>query len=643
MMNKKLAQSECISGISVWKWATYISGVIFFLLSVRWSLLDRSPPAWDQGMYLFQASTISESFKISGFHNFIQSILNIDKGRVPLLLVVVQPAFLIFGPSLDAAVISINVFWFLLLWSIIGIAKQISAEAVQDKAGFFSFTLFSLYPLTLYLSHNFLVEFILVALVSSSLYSLMMANQTQSRIWSFSAGFWIGCGLLTKVTFPAFVFPSIFFMVVSHIKKHGFNLTIRLYWLMAILPLLIAGPYYFNNIREILQLTTFLSSSGLSQMYGFRQALDLIAIKEFLWSIFTDPVLMISLLCIGFSLILSSISVKRYTNTKIINSYDKSVWLIMMGLWFGIPLVLTTLGTIKESRYLYPALIPVFILAGVSAARANFRFFGFGFMLIFYVVATPAYLVNNNLLKGENFDFLRIKSDLNTDSPLDERDWKIDSLVGEMAAGIRSHESKKILFLGGNRYYHLRLLDFYGLIQGVKLQYITLPYYANPNMTLEQALEFIDEQAPVGIISKGGQNWPEFSTRLDPEIIKKLNNNSIYIRNELNTIQPDGSNFTFFVRKLPEFLQVRSSEVFSGIWLVDSGKASIVIDEKGELLITTEAGVRSNAYISGGKITVPAWGVSARITKDLKELHWSNGSKWKNSENKRTRKLDEKN
>lgn len=627
---KNSVSSGLMSGNSVWKWSTYLLGVIFFLLSVRWSLLDKSPPAWDQGMYLFQASTLFESFKTNGFYNFVVSIFNIDKGRVPLLLVVVQPAFFVFGPSLDAAVISLNAFWFLLMWSIVGISRQISVEPVQNKAGFFSFTLFSFYPLTMLLAHNYLVELMLVALVSASLYSLVMLHQTQRQIWSLSAGFLIGCGLLTKVTFPAFVFPSFLFILLSHAKKQGINSTARVFWLAATLPLIVAGPYYIHNIKEILQLTTLLSSHGLSQMYGFRAALDPIAIMEYLWVVFTNPVMVISFLCIGLSLLVAFVSSRNLKKFEFLDISDRNIWLIVMAIWFFIPLVLATLGEIKEPRYIYPALIPIFVLAGVSACRLNFRVIGFGLMLIFYAMALPAYLRVNDFLSGEKFDFFRISSGLTTDSLIDEREWKIDTLVQEIAAGVPvGTKNNGILFLGGNRYYHMRLLDYYGLIQGVSLRYFALPYYANPNMTIEEALKFIDDQAPDGIISKGGQNWPEFSSRLDSAIIDKLNNNSNYVRNELKTVQPDGSKFTYFVRKLPEYFHAKSDEVFSGVWVVDNGMAKITIGDQGKILITTETGVQSTASVQDGGITVPAWSVSAQITKDLKELHWSNGSKWK--------------
>jgi len=630
MIEKKSVIPDGFSSVSMWKWATYLLALVLFLVSLRWSFWDKSPPAWDQGMYLFQASTLAENLKTHGFYEFFVSVFNIDKGRVPLLLLVVQPAFLIFGPSLDAAVISLNVFWFVLLWSIVGFSKKISTAAAQDKAGFFAFTLFSFYPLTVLLAHNYLVELMLVALVSASLYSIVMTYQTQRQIWSFSAGFWIGCGLLTKVTFPAFVFPSFLFILISHARKKGVKSTVHVFRLATMLPLIIAGPYYIYNLREILQLTTLLSSHSLSQMYGFRAALDPIAIMEYLWVVFTNPVMIISFLCIGLSLFFSFLNRKGTKKFEVLDVDGKEVWLTVMIIWFLIPLVLATLGEIKEPRYVYPALIPIFVLAGVSACRVRLRLIGAVLMLVFYVMALPAYLRINNYISGESFDFFRISSGFTSDSLIDERDWKVDSLVQEIAAKFpEGSEGKRILFLGGNRYYHMRLLDYYGLIQGARLKYFTLPYYANPKMALEEALEFIDNQIPDGVISKSGQNWPEFSSRLDAKIVDELKNNSRYIKYTLKTIQPDGSGFTYFVKKPTEYSHIKSGEDFSGTWIVGNGLAKIVIEDQGKILITTEGGAQGTALVQDGVIRVPAWNVSARATTDMSELHWSNGSKWK--------------
>ena len=156
---KELATcNRTLQYMTPWRLATVFTVSIFFGLSVRWACLDNSPPAWDQGLYLFQATNLHNTLMQNGFFDFFISIFNLDRGRVPFLPTIVQPAFYFFDPSLDAAVISINFVWFILAWALFGIARELANPQAGDKAGFFAFMLFGIHPLTTMLSHNYLVE-----------------------------------------------------------------------------------------------------------------------------------------------------------------------------------------------------------------------------------------------------------------------------------------------------------------------------------------------------------------------------------------------------------------------------------------------------------------------------------------------------
>src|SRR5688572_7316103 len=114
---------------SIWNSATWLLAAICFALSVRWSLLDNSPPAWDQGLYLYQATKLHLASLEGGTRDFLIALFNLDRGRVPLILMLVQPAFYVFGPVLDAAVITLNLCWFLLAWALFGIARELAGPS----------------------------------------------------------------------------------------------------------------------------------------------------------------------------------------------------------------------------------------------------------------------------------------------------------------------------------------------------------------------------------------------------------------------------------------------------------------------------------------------------------------------------------
>jgi len=210
-----------------WVIATYIAAVVFFALSLRWTFIDNSPPAWDQALYLVQATTLHESLRNGGLVDFFMSLMNVDRGRVPLLVVAVQPAFYFLGPELDVAVVCLNLAWFILAWAIPGIVRQVTDSDAAGMGGFLAFILFGLYPLTILATHNYLVEFLLIAMICGATYALLRLHRSKDRVWSFALGLFTGLGMLTKVTFPAFLFLGVVVILVSNARQYSVKETVK--------------------------------------------------------------------------------------------------------------------------------------------------------------------------------------------------------------------------------------------------------------------------------------------------------------------------------------------------------------------------------------------------------------------------------
>jgi 4-amino-4-deoxy-L-arabinose transferase-like glycosyltransferase len=623
IINKKTSSLS----MSVWKIATFFAALVFFAFSVRWSYLDTSPPAWDQGLYLFQATQLHQNLVHGNIVDFAKLVFNLDRGRVPLMLLIVQPAFLLFGPTLDAAVITLNFAWFILAWSVYGIAREVCDPAYGDKAGFFAFLLFALHPITGMLSSNFLVEFLLTGFVCAAMYSLLMMHRTRQTNWSMLTGLFVSLGLLTKVTFPAFLLPAVLIFVVQNARNTSIRSTCRLFAPVALLPILIAGPYYFHNFKDIIQLTSVLSSSAIAQLYNFGGVFDIAGIIGFLFCLFANS---ITIIAIPILIVLWAIN-KVGGNSASSAGYKREEYktlLFVMAIWFALTFLLTMFGQVKESRYAYPGIIPIFILGGAAAARNLMRPLTSLATGLLCLIAVPGFLYRNDLMNDESVVAVVDRNFAATARP-DSRNWRIDDIVQEVAADVDARqESKTIVFLGGNRYYHLRLLDYYGLIHGARLSYITLPYYENTRMTVEEAVKWISDAAPTAILYKSGENWPPFSSRLDAAIIKKLAADPRYRLKRLNTAQPDGSRFSLFLAIPPAYKGINSVSELLGTWKVAGGRGKIAVDDAGGLNITSESGAEASAAIRDGEIAVAAWKVSGRITSDLKQIHWNNGSVW---------------
>ena len=618
--------------MSAWKLATALAVLVFFTLSVRWSYIDNSPPAWDQGLYLYQAASLHHTLMQNGLHDFILAIFNIDRGRVPLLPVVAQPAFYIFGPSLDVAVISLNFAWFLLAWALPGIARELAGPYLGDKAGFFAFVLFGCYPLTVLLSHNYLVELLLVAFICAAIYSLVLLCKTREIKWSVFAGIFISLGLLTKVTFPVFVLPAFVILAYRMVRNCSVQCAFRVALPAILIPIVFAGPYYLYNIKHIIKLVAWLSSRNLSQLYGFGGALDVPTIINYWRGVFVNPAILVAVLFIVATMFFR----RKWSGSKSPDRMycrEDNHLIILMIIWFAIPFMLATCGEIKDPRYIYPGLVPIFVFAGVAAARNSVSRLGTFLIILVFMIALPGYLYSNNLISAKTAvkfaSALKMDIGQAADAPPDHRDWMVDNLVQGIACKLDAlQENKSVLFLGGNRYYHLRLLDFEGLLGGFHLTYIVLPYYANPSMSLDEALKFIADNSPAGILYKSGENWPPFSSHLDSGIVAQLKKNPKYTEFDLGIVQPDGSRFTLFIDRTQKYVSIKSASDLVGSWKVGGGLANIAVSDVGALTVTTETGVQGFATIQDGVVYVPGWDVSGRVTSDFKYIHWSNGSVW---------------
>lgn len=173
---------------NAWQTASIALAVLFFVLSLRWGYIDQCPPRWDEAMYLVQATVFHQELITHGMLSFLHQVFNYDRGHGILIPLVVQPFFLLFGPSLKVAVAVLNIFWFVLAWALYGVTRDIAGRDIGNRAGFFAFALFSLYPLTTELSNYYLVEFPLVALVCAMQYSILRFYNTHNRKWLFVGG-----------------------------------------------------------------------------------------------------------------------------------------------------------------------------------------------------------------------------------------------------------------------------------------------------------------------------------------------------------------------------------------------------------------------------------------------------------------------
>lgn len=529
---------------NIWQIAAIILTCLLFGLSLRWGHLDQSPPRWDESGYLVQATVLHQTLVDEGFRAFLQKVFNYDRGRVMLITIIVQPFFSAFGTSLKSAMLTINLFWFLLAWAIYGIARITAGPMSGQRAGFFALLLFSLYPLTTELSNYYLVEFPLVSFVCAMNYSFLKFHYTSNRRWLWSAGFFIALGMLTKVTFPVFILSGFILFLLEFKKSKRLFRTLKLFSPVYLVPLMIAGPYYGYNFRPIVATTLFLSSIKLAKMYDFGPIFDWWTVLYYWKGLFLNPTMVMAVIC-SVAVITGFILKKKQSRTHVVGAFP--VWLFFI--WFMVPFLLSTFGAIKDARYVYPAFVPLFVFSGIGISwLINFPT-GVAAAVIIFAVPVALYLSANGLIPQSVMMKLNYCLEGSAQSP-DRRDWRIENLVTAMGEVLDERGLKKeILFLGGNRYYNLNLLSFYGLKNHQRIKYASLPYYSYPDMTLSHALDFIASTPHSAVLYKTGTHWPEFSSRLDTKILAVLEHNTDYEYHDLGIVQPDDSRFILLINR----------------------------------------------------------------------------------------------
>ena len=527
-----------------WQIAVITLTFLLFVLSMRWGYLDQSPPRWDESHYLAQATVLHQTMSDKGLWAFLQQVFKYDRGRVMLIPIIAQPFFSVLGISLDSAMITINLFWFLLAWAIYGISRSIAGPRLGQKAGFFALALFSVYPLTTILSNYYLVEFPLVSFVCATNYSFLKFYHTGKKKWLWWAGVFVALGMLTKVIFPCFILSGIILFLLEVRKSRRVLLTLRLFAPVLIVPLLIAGPYYVYNFRWIVETTLSLSSIKLAKMYGFGPVFDWRTVLAYWERLLLNPTMLATLLC-SMSVIAWLILKKK----RIQNDATGPFPLGLLFIWFLLPFLLASFGTIKDPRYAYPCLVPLFVVAGIGISWLITFPVGIAVIILLFILPFTQYLVANNLVPQSVVVRLGSWGTDSAPSP-NPSDWKIDDVVRSVWESLEKRGMKKeVMFLGGNWYFNINLLQFYGLRDHREIQYVPLPYYSYPDMTLSYALDFIASSPHCGVLYKTGPQFPEFASRLDKGILAALEQNTDYEPHDLQIIEPDGSRFYLLINR----------------------------------------------------------------------------------------------
>ncbi|HVT57010.1 MAG TPA: glycosyltransferase family 39 protein [Thermoanaerobaculia bacterium] len=170
-------------------------------LTAFWIKVDRLPPAWDQSHYLDVALDFAKGLEERGLRGLSHEILTFDPMRGPLLPLAMVPFFLLFGGTAQSALLLNLLLWPILLLSVGEIANRL----VDRRASLLAMAITASTPLIVGLSHEVLVEFLLISLTTLAVLLLLVVREFEDTRASILFGLVVSAGWLTKLTFPGLI------------------------------------------------------------------------------------------------------------------------------------------------------------------------------------------------------------------------------------------------------------------------------------------------------------------------------------------------------------------------------------------------------------------------------------------------------
>lgn len=170
-----------------------------------WMLIDIRPPSWDQGLHLYKTFNYWKALS-SGSEQWWLDVLNVEPFYPPFYHLSLIPLSLIFGFSLDIAIIGNSFYMVVIVLSIYGIGKIL----YHRQAGLIAAFLVSCYPLMVGMSREYIISVSLTAFTTLAYYLFLKSENFENRKYTLLLSLVYASGLMVKWTFLLYTLPAIF-------------------------------------------------------------------------------------------------------------------------------------------------------------------------------------------------------------------------------------------------------------------------------------------------------------------------------------------------------------------------------------------------------------------------------------------------
>jgi 4-amino-4-deoxy-L-arabinose transferase-like glycosyltransferase len=371
---------ETISGC---KYPLILSLIILFhtVNNAIWLRIDTLPPLWDEAYYMFFSLLHYNALMAEGIPELLKSFIHADPTHAPLPTILPLPVYLTLGISEDKTLIVNMIAFAILLVSTYKIGQRLISAAVGALAAF----LVSMYPIIFGLSRIFLVECALIAVVTLSLYLLLLTEGFAKRCESIWFGVALGLGMLTKVFFPVFMFGSIlvvlYYMVQNRLQSRQLSEEVvkSVRWskwvnlsVCATIAVAIASVWYVPNMASVISRSLSVSYGEVAKLYGPANPLTPTALASYFILFSSYDISFLGLVTFVISLVMLisgrfSRSVLQQVNRTMPTTF--AFWLLLS--WIIVPYAIFSTAPNQDLKHISPIVPAIALLSawGVLAIK----------------------------------------------------------------------------------------------------------------------------------------------------------------------------------------------------------------------------------------------------------------------------------
>jgi hypothetical protein len=237
--------------------------IVICAVDVTWIRQNTAPPRmFDDSYYLIESVDLYHTLQEQGLVRFlVDSTIQSRRGHPPMTKILPVFAYLFFGPGTNAALYAYTVLIAVFCLYLFLLARELLDSEAKALV---AVVITCLFPITYGMWRNVLSEFGIAVAVVGCLYHLRRCQAFKHAGHAMALGFFVGWGLLWKVTFPIFVAGAIALVLIRSrrpLPARGLRLSL-------LTMLVVAGPFYARSWIPVVAFTLFAGGLENQRLWG---------------------------------------------------------------------------------------------------------------------------------------------------------------------------------------------------------------------------------------------------------------------------------------------------------------------------------------------------------------------------------------